>query len=514
MTFASLARKPWAAALAVACLPLAAGIVYVAAHGAPPPIVHDEFSYLLAADTFAHGRLTNPAHPFFRHFQSVNELAAPTYMSKYPPAQGLFLAAGQVFAGAPIWGAVVSAALAAAAVYWMLLAFLPAEWAFFGGLLAGGHPLLFYWLTNYWGGAAALLGGALFVGAWKRAWDEPSRGSGLALAAGAALLANSRPLEGLALCVPLGASLFWKSPDRSKSVWAAFAGIMVLVGSWMAYYNWRVTGSPWKLPYLLYEETYNPAPLFVWQKGLREIPDPGVPEIRDLWREWNLGQYERQRSLGGLLGALKEKLADFDEAWLEPLPIKLFLGLALLGFCGPLALRLGLLWAFLSALVFPLLFYYPHYSAPAGALFFLLVVCGMRGAWDWRWRGRPVGRLLVIAATGWCLVRSVLFLGRKAANPRTAWSYYRLQALEEMKAMGGRHLVLVRYGRGSTYHDDWVANEADIDRSPVVWAWRLSEEEDRRLEQYYADRAVWSLDVVPPRPVFKLVRPSAGTATR
>ena len=62
--------------------------------GPPAPCEHDEFGYLLSAETFRAGRLTNPTPRHWEHFETLHQTMRPSYQSKYPPAQALFLAAG------------------------------------------------------------------------------------------------------------------------------------------------------------------------------------------------------------------------------------------------------------------------------------------------------------------------------------------------------------------------------------------------------------------------------------
>jgi hypothetical protein len=123
-------------------------------------------------------------------------------MSKYLPAQGLFLAAGQVLFGHPWWGVFLSAGLMCGAVCWMLEGWLPRRWAIAGGVaVALQFGIAGQWMNSYWGGAVAAIGGCLLLGALgrllgfrgARRFRAHSALYGTLLAPGVAVLLNSRP---------------------------------------------------------------------------------------------------------------------------------------------------------------------------------------------------------------------------------------------------------------------------------------------------------------------------------
>jgi hypothetical protein len=510
----------------------------------PQPLIQDEFAYLLGADTFAHGRLTNATPPLWTHFESLMILQHPTYSSKYPPAQSLFLAAGQVLAGHPFWGVWLSVGLMCAAICWMLQGWLSEGWALLGGFLVVGRIATFsYWVDTYWGGAVAALGGALVLGALPRLKQEVRLRYALVMGLGLAILANSRPYEGVVLCLPVAVALFaWMLGKRRpafsvslRKVVLPLAVLLGLIGAWMGYYNWRVTGNPLKLPYQVWNAQYDPTPHFIWDSE-RQLPRYRHPEMK----EWEVDSARRWFRIGkSHEGLATEEIVTAMMTWLFYIgPV--YTLIAVIAF---LALPYGFTWKDISRQTKFLLlafgislagvgleaYFYPQYAAPMTCLFIAVILLAMRHLRPQRWRGKATGLFLVRAVPALTIL---LMLLRLAWSPldlyvslplvSTPWFSHssrtstagRQPIISELDQRPGQHLVLVRYSPTLYKLDihknemwppsgvwEWVYNGANIDDQRVVWAHDMGPAENEELIHYYKHRRVWLLyaDEQPPK---------------
>jgi hypothetical protein len=534
-----LARRRLLAVLVVGLLALMARAAELPIQPIPEPKIYDEFSYLLAGDTFAHGRLTNPTHPMWMHFETFMILQKPTYMSKYYPAQGLVLAAGQVVAGHPFWGVWLSVGLMCAALCWMMQGWMPPRWALLGGLLAvlrlatfnfwGSAPRGAFsdWGNSYWGGAVAAIGGALVLGALPRLKRTLGVRYALLLGLGLTILANSRPYESLFLSAGVAIALMVRLWGKNRPPWGLLVKrvlvpllvVLSLTGFTMGYYFWRITGSPFQIPYIVYEKTYNPISNFPW-KSIDATPEFHHQAMKDYCYEWWLGRYLFARKHPAK--SAWEKAGVFVRFFLGPLFIIPVLALLLVGrwkFFNSLtkpskARHLLLLCASpLVGIMLPVVLF-PHYAAPLTGAVYALVMLAMRQLRLWEWRSRPVGLQMVravpvLAVAMFGIHTSILAVQRSLSAPRE--NIGRTAIVARLNRYPGGQLVVVQYGPNHDPFREWVYNDADIDGAKVIWARDMGGVANEELIRYFKDRRIWQLkaDESPPK-LFSYTSAEAG----
>jgi hypothetical protein len=482
----------------------------------PLPFIPDDFSFLLAADTFASGRLTNPTPAMWVNLESIHVTMQPTYMSMYFPAQGLLLAAGKVLMGHPWYGILLVTAMMCAAICWMLQAWLPPSWALLGGFLAVLRLGLFsYWINTYSGaGSIAALGGALVLGALPRFMKTTRLRDGLLMAVGVSLLGICRPYDGMLLCLPVICFLAWwiflgknrPTPARLLRGSAVPLALILVSATWMGYYNYRVFGNPLTPSYTINRAQYAMAPYFVWQS---RRPEPAYRHavIREFYYQDELNNFNKIHTLSGFVPETLLKAAR---------GILFYSGIVLL---IPLIMvrRVFLDRRFLILCVFVLMagqlveiFLIPHYLAPFTAAFYAIGLQAMRHLRLWSPGGQPVGltltRLIAIVCVvlaGMRLYAEPLHLALPVWPAAWAAEWYgtgsqsgadRAEIVAHMEGLPGKQLLIVRY---SPHHNpliQWVYNAADIDNSKVVWAWDMDAAENLELIRYYKDRTVWLVE--------------------
>jgi hypothetical protein len=467
----------------------------------PIPTIHDEFSYLLGADTFASGRVTNPAHPMWVHFETFHVNQQPTYCSKYPPAQALFLAFGQKVLGHPWFGVCLSMGLMFACICWMLMGWVsPWPALLTTALSILGWGLTGVWINSYWGGAVAAAGGALLIGAVPRLAARPEASTVLPGAIGLVLLANSRPFEGLLTAVAAGLVVLWRvrrlgRPAAllfTRRTAVPFLAVMIPAAAAMGYYNYRTTGHATLLPYTVNQRMYAASPFFY---VLPPVPPPVYrhEDIRRYWVDWVIPFYLQARAHPGVAIRRSVKFM-WDFYFWTPVGLAMLAGL-LFGRCWEVTEALAIAAAPILGLLCAETVL-AHYLAPAFGAFLVIAAIGIQTLGRSRIghrRAGPIVAMILLGLGATDAARGIIGEALLARRPPGAIGT-RPQLTERLEHEGGRHLVIVRYGPSHNIHEEWVYNRADIDGSPVVWARDMGPEKNRELLDYYKGRQIWLLE--------------------
>ncbi len=502
--------------IALACLSgLAVALRLALLPNAPAPIPSgaDDFSYLLLADTLRHLRFSNPPHPFHQFFEAVFILQQPTYSSIYPLGQGILLAFGRIVFQTYWAGVLLSLAAFCALVYWMLRGWTSPRWAFLGGLLAIAQvgPLS-AWTNSYWGGYLSACAGCLVFGALPRLRSSTSLRPALLLGIGLALQLLTRPFECLFVVLSVVAfCLFFRTKLAATSIAVVALALLPAVALTLLQ-NRSVTGRWLTLPYLLSRYQYGVPTTFTFQ------PNP-LPH-RPLTQEQDL-DYRAQAAIHGpatdtvsaYLGRLVFRLRFVRFFLLPPLYLAALFFLPSVRHRSGIWLVATLVLFFAGTNFYP--YFFPHYIAAATCLFLLVAVKGLDSLSQIRINGFAWGRLsaqLLVALAGahflfWYLLHLSGNEQLQSAAAYETWDYLnggdpegRIAVAHTLAQTQNRQLVFVRYAPRHRF-SEWIANAADIDVAPVVWALDLGSSENEKLIHHFPARRTWLLepDARPPK---------------
>lgn len=457
-----------------------------------PPLLHDEYSYLVQAETFRAGRLSWPTPPAVEHFRQIHVLSADgVWASRYFPATGLwiapFLAVGiPAAAGWVAQGVTVAFIVAAASRYSMRAALI-------AGAILATAPFLVVFSNSYLSPHPTMMGLAIAWWAFQESFIARSRTCAVitGVAMGWAFLA--RPLTAAAIGAPWALyALGQLAQSRSRPVVLAMSLAFAPAPMLLAAYNHSLTGSPWVTPYGEYTALYTPSHVFGFYNKTRGLGERTFATIvpYDDWVE----ELTLARAVGVTIDRWES--AAIWMGGLVPTLILAFLSLLLLPSLGNAGLLPLLSVVGLSAAYFP--FFYPGilgFSYVLEGLPFLILVMSIamaRTSQSLRSSTQPA------LATCWSLLVLLVAAGNvfiaipTALAPSGELVYPRLAATEraakeERLAADGPILILYDVDWSHDLHTTWVHNHPSF-AGPIIRAF-AHDHPDEVLQAFPGRRA-------------------------
>ncbi len=525
-------------------------IVSLSAHPIPYPRVTDEFAYILAAKTFAAGKITNQPHELQEFFDTRHVLSSPTVMSKYQPGTALLMAAFYHISGDYYWGVVAASAMMIAAIYWAMRGWcgrLPSLIIALVFLLVTRAP--HYFTDSYWGGALPFAACFIMIGAYPRIVYQ-QRDHLLAIASAGLIIGfSTRPLES-ALCavVLLISGLIRRlrhdtKQERAKLLKTSALVIILMLlpfALFQLYYNNRVTGNPLLVPYALYSSQYQIYPFFYGQKTYPELvaDNPLVSS----WQQHEGKYYNSIAAFGPLKNMLlqfsimtPDKFIEFFKTakFVQPDPhgnilyqTSSALIMAIVIFTPLLLIYCAIIYQACYMLLFGLLVgvvvnmfrvpFFPHYLSMHMAFFVVAIV--MMGKIFIRQSKNKALSQLFFAFCGMCAlilsshnnsnsyspsnnnkaIENRLENGKLPEINREQKSINLRKIIDNgLTQTADKHLIFVNHlpeiAEDKT-HVIWIYNEPDIKNSKIIWARDISPSANAALINMYPERKIWYVE--------------------
>ncbi len=266
-----------------------------------PPAYHDEFSYLLQAETFLAGRWSWPAMTVQPDlFHQVHVLNRPTTACRYFPWTGFWMAPF-VAVKHPYFGHWLAGAIACVFFHRCLCRLMGFRWAAVGGVLIAVSPGLASFSNLLLAHHPTMMALAVFLWGFMRFMDHYRVRDIVVAGVALSLAMLSRPMTAAGCALPFGIWLvvamirqqFSSKTGSPTIMWSpvralAGIGIPLLLGfGVLGLMNHAITGSSLKSAYQLYTDTWTPRHRYGFDNANIDpaLPESKVLQAYDNWAE-------------------------------------------------------------------------------------------------------------------------------------------------------------------------------------------------------------------------------------